>query len=285
MKKHHFPLSPLFIIICLFIGFFVGIKEFVIYFFVVFLHEIAHFFMAKRLGYKLKNAYIMPYGVCLNFDSEIFYGNDEIYIALAGPVFNIFLCLICVCLWWCFPETYYYLDYFCFCNLMLGAFNLIPCFPLDGGRVFVALLSKKHNRQNIIKLSIIVNYFASALLLVLFLTSIFGEINFTYLFIAIFLFSGTVNPEKYSSFSYSILNGNTKKIQKDTQVKIFAVSSSLPLFKIVSRCSKTKFNIVYVVFNTGEVRVLSEINLANLCSKYPVGASIDTIRQTSIKID
>ena len=119
------------------------------------MHELAHFFIAKKLGYKLNKLYVMPYGICLNYKENIISNNDEIIIALAGPIINLIFCCVCVALWWLFPETYYYLDYFCFCNLVLAVFNLMPCFPLDGGRVFVAIISKYYDREKVYNISII----------------------------------------------------------------------------------------------------------------------------------
>ena len=278
MKRIKFSLSFLFILTCILIGFFVGIEEFLIYFAVVILHELAHFFVASRLGYKLKNIHILPYGVRLDFDGVVFYGNDEINIALAGPLLNIIISILCVAIWWCFPQTYYYLDYFCFCNLVLGLFNLLPCFPLDGGRILLCIVSKNHERQDVIKKTILLNYLISLLLVILFLLSIFSSINFTFLYIAIFLFAGAFNPEKNSKYTPNILMCDYKKVEKGAGVKIIAVSANMPLFKIVSKCSKTKFNIIYVVFSSGEVRVLSENNLANLCNKYAPALSINEIR-------
>ena len=279
MKKLKLPFSPLFIILCLLLGFFIGLKQFLIYFLVVIIHELAHFLVARHLGYCIKNMYVMPYGVCLNFNSEIFYGSDEIKIALAGPLVNIFLSIFSIATWWCFPETYYYLDYFCFCNLVLGLFNLLPCFPLDGGRILLGIFSKKWDREKIFKKTIIFNYALSIILVILFFISIFKGINFTYLYIAIFLFAGCINPNKYSSINPKTIGKNYKKVQKGASIKLIAVSEDLPLYKIVSKFSYYKFNIIYVIFKSGEVRVLSENNIINLCEKYSPTISLAMVKR------
>ena len=283
MKNKRFPLSPIFITFCLLLGFYSGFKNFAIYFLVVIIHEFAHFVVAKKLGYSLKNIYIMPYGVCLNFNNIQFYGNDEIKIALAGPLVNVVLSILCVSIWWCFPETYYYLDYFCFCNLILGLFNLIPCFPLDGGRILICLISKKYDKDKVYKYTVILNYIISLFLLILFAFSIFFSINFTYLYIAIFLFAGTISPERFSKYMPKTLKINPQKIQKGAGIKLFAVGEDMPIFKIVNRCSNIKFNIIYVVFNSGEVRVLSEINIMHMLNKYSSFKTIKEIRKNRSK--
>lgn len=276
MRK--FKLSWLFIVLSISILFFDSIKNFVIYFVVVLLHEFAHYFVAKRLGYKLGKFYIMPYGVCLNYDENVFAGNDEIYIAITAPLFNYFLCILCVAIWWLFPITYYYLDYFCFCNLILATFNILPCFPLDGGRVAVCLLAKVMDREKAIKITYILNYILSFVLVILFVLSIFKQVNFSYMFVAIFLFSGCINPKKYSQYQYLSLASNKNKMYKKAcAVKIFAISSKVMLYKIMAKFSKYKYNVVYVIFPNGAVKVMSENNINNLAIKYSPACSIDDI--------
>lgn len=277
-KKIRLILSPLLIILAILIIYYGNIVQFLTYAFVVSLHELAHFLISKKLGYKLNNLYIMPYGICLNYKDSAIEGSDEILIALAGPFINILLCFISVALWWLFPETYYYLDYFCFCNLVLGVFNLVPCFPLDGGRVLVSLLSKKIDREKAYNISIAFNYVISAILVVLFVSSFFSEVNYTYITLAIFLFSGCINPNKYSNYNYLSLGVNRSKVIKNgTNVKLLAFSSSVPLYKIVSKFSRYKFNIVYVVFASGLVKVLSESNINSLAIKYSPAMTLDEI--------
>lgn len=269
MKKVKYKFSYLFVLLSIAILLFDSVKNFVIYFIVVAIHELSHSFIAKRLGYKLNKFYIMPYGACLNYSNNLFCANDELYISIAGPLVNILICVLCFAIWWLFPTTYYYLDYFCFCNLMLASFNLLPCFPLDGGRVFVFLLSKKIDREKAYKISLSINYIFSFLLIIAFCISCFNQINFSFLFIAIFLFAGTISPNKYTSYDYVSLSADRKNLyKKSCSVKIFAVDSSMALYKIIAKFSKYKFNIIYVIFKNHSIKVYSEININNLAVKY-----------------
>ncbi len=271
-------ISPLFIMLGLAFIIYGELRYFIGYIVAILIHEFAHHITAKKLGYKLGNIYIMPYGICLNYCDNIFYENDEIIIALAGPFVNIAISIFCIAMWWCFPESYYYLDYFCLCNFALGVFNLIPCFPLDGGRILVAGLSKKYDRYNVQKYSILINYIVSFLLVIMFVISIFNAINITYITLAIFLFSGTINPEKYSSYNYLSLSSNRKSvIRMGVSIKLLAVDENLPIYKIISRFAKHKFNIVYVVWENGMVKVLSESNIYNIAQKYPISMSIKQV--------
>ena len=95
-----------------------------VYFLCVAPHEIAHAYVAKRLGYKLQKFSLMPYGVCLNYNTNCFYNNDEILIAIAGPIANISLAILTTALWWIFPTTYALTHQFCFANLVIFMFNI-----------------------------------------------------------------------------------------------------------------------------------------------------------------
>lgn len=283
MKKKRFfkiRFSLILILLCIAILYFDGFIYFAEYALVVALHELAHFVTAKKLGYKLSNFYLMPYGVCLNYDNNVFAGNDEIIISLAGPFLNYLLCVLCVALWWLFPETYYYLDYFCFCNLVLGTFNMLPCFPLDGGRAFTCMLSKTFERSKASKMTLVCNYVISSVLVVAFVISLFFEPNFSFLFVAIFLFCGCINTNKYSNYTYISLGTNRDRIfEKGSKVNIFAIKSNVKLFKIMAKFSKYRFNIVYVVLSNGAVKVLSENNISNLAIKYSPSLSIEEIME------
>lgn len=271
-------LSPLFIILAIIILYFGNFGQFLIYGVVVSIHELSHFFVAKKLGYKLGKLYIMPYGICLNYKESVIESNDEILIALSGPCANFLLCLLCVSLWWLFPITYYYLDYFCFCNLLLGAFNILPCFPLDGGRVFTAIFSKKFDKECVINITFIINYILSCLLFIAFIISAFNVINYSYIILSIFLFAGTIKPNKFSNYNYLSLVVNRNKIlNRGTNVKLLAFNGNVPLFKIMAKFSKYKFNVVYVVLSSGGVKVFSENNINSFAAKYSPTNTINQI--------
>ena len=79
MKKGKFKVSPFLILISVVLLFVSNIKNFIIYLLVICLHEFAHAFIAKKLGYKLKNMYVMPYGVSLSYNETLFSEKDEIF--------------------------------------------------------------------------------------------------------------------------------------------------------------------------------------------------------------
>ena len=143
MEKLKINIHPTFIVFACLLIYFGQALLFFNYLLVIFLHELSHAFIARRLGYNIKNIKLIPFGICLNINSFSITPKDEIKIALAGPITNLFLVLCTVAIWWVFPSTYNYTYIFCYANFITAIFNLIPAFPLDGGRVLLAILKQK----------------------------------------------------------------------------------------------------------------------------------------------
>ena len=258
---------PLFIIFSFFLIFFGGVKLFFIYFLTLILHELGHYFVAKKLGYKLNSIMFMPYGVSLNGKGNIFKKSDEIFIALAGPFVNVLLTLMCVSMWWFFPELYFYTEEFVYANISLGVFNLLPFFPLDGGRLFVAISSFKLDEIKVVKSMKVVSFIGSLLFLSLFIASVFSTINITFLFVATFLLSSSMDGKKnlyYDRLYKFIKNPNSKPLE----VKTYVISKDASLNEIVKLFSGSHYTEVIVVDDNFEiVKTLTESQLMKLLEK------------------
>ena len=139
IKKLH---PSLIILSVIFLIFGYGL-EVLVFLIALFFHELAHGLVAKKFGYSLSNFYLMPYGACLAYEDNIFLEREEIKIALAGPLVNLIISLICIALWWIFPISYAYTYYFVECNFYLALFNFLPCYPLDCGRIIKAVIKNK----------------------------------------------------------------------------------------------------------------------------------------------
>ena len=101
------------------------------YFLALSLHELAHMWVAVKNGYSLKLIKLDIFGLSIELN-EIIDDKDGFRINVAGPVCNLLLCLLCLAFYWLVPTSDFYLNTFCFCNLILAIFNLLPVYPLDG---------------------------------------------------------------------------------------------------------------------------------------------------------
>ena len=268
-----FKLHPLFLVTGLVFIILGQALAFFVYFIVIVLHEFAHVFVAEKLGYNLNKIYLLPFGAMLDINQNFISREDEIKVAIAGPAFNFILTFLCLGLWWIFPETYAYTSFFVFCNIITGLVNLLPCYPLDGGRILVSSLSQKLSRTKALKISYIFNYIFSIIFIILFFINLKIEVNISYALMAIFIFFGTIN-NKFSG-NYSMINLNKNKSVYD--VKSLFVKGDTPLYKIFKHFNSKKFNIIYVQLNNGQIKMITENLVQKYLEKYSFNTKIEEI--------
>jgi Zn-dependent protease/CBS domain-containing protein len=109
-------------------------------------HETAHSLVARRYGIEIKGITLFIFGGVAQMAGEPNRPRAELLMAIAGPLSSLLLsatlfALSAVTEWLDAPQTIgAVLWYLGSLNLMLGLFNLVPAFPLDGGRVLRAAL-------------------------------------------------------------------------------------------------------------------------------------------------
>jgi Zn-dependent protease/CBS domain-containing protein len=126
-------------------------------FFCVLLHEFGHSLVAQRLGIEIHSITLLPIGGTSNLESLPEKPADEVKITIAGPLVNVVLAPIFFgvgLLFGAVPrmpsdlftgigsvgQFFFYLGYL---NVILAVFNLLPAFPMDGGRILRGLLATR----------------------------------------------------------------------------------------------------------------------------------------------
>lgn len=125
-------------------------KVVAISFAVVLLHEICHALAARALGVKTHSIELMPFGGVAQM--EDIRGGAEFLIALAGPVFNLLSAAALIWLGNRFPLYAGDIRPWLQAHMVIGLFNLIPAYPLDGGRMLRALISLLAGRETATRL-------------------------------------------------------------------------------------------------------------------------------------
>lgn len=272
------PIHPTFLLLFLWFILTKNISTFLLFTFVVLTHEYGHYLVAKKCGYKLDSFIIAPYGVNLNYKEMAFDSKDEILIALAGPLVNIILSFLVVSLWWILSNLYNYTSDFVNQSLMLGLFNLLPCYPLDGGRIFIGLISQNMERKKAVKIIYYLNYLFSALLLVLFFITCFFDFNPTLCLCAVFLILGVVDS-KFES-KYQSLSFYKKKIKNFSKPLLLTVDENVCLAQLIKHIEINKFTIFVVNFSNLKTVFLDENNIKLMTLKYPLSQTLkEIIRQ------
>ena len=119
----------------------------------VLLHELGHVFAAQRYGVKTRDVTLWPFGGIASMERMPDKPSEELIVALAGPAVNV--AIAAVLLLWLGPQldtanlakiedpTVSLAAKLAGANIMLVLFNMIPAFPMDGGRVLRALLAMR----------------------------------------------------------------------------------------------------------------------------------------------
>jgi Zn-dependent protease len=126
------------------------------FFMSVLLHELSHSVVAKRLGMTVSSITLFLFGGVSALTEEPKTARDEFRIAIAGPATSFIIAAITGIAFGVFlylgEESSFpgaILGYLAFINLAVGIFNMLPGYPLDGGRVLRSALWARN--RNVIK--------------------------------------------------------------------------------------------------------------------------------------
>lgn len=135
-------------------------------------HEFAHALMARKFGYHTRHITLFALGGVASIQSaNSLPPKEDLWITLAGPLFNIFFLVIFGLLYlWAVSVGSALaapLIILMAVNFLLGVFNLIPGFPLDGGRITMALCHLKWGREKGHRIASYISMFSGALMVIL----------------------------------------------------------------------------------------------------------------------
>ena len=115
-------------------------------FFCVLLHEFGHSLVAMRYGYEIDSITLWLFGGVASFAEMPEDWKQELLIAVAGPIVSIALGVLSYAAFAVLPSALdpvkFVVGYLALTNIVLAVFNMLPGFPMDGGRVLRALLAR-----------------------------------------------------------------------------------------------------------------------------------------------
>ncbi|MEX0301478.1 MAG: site-2 protease family protein [Leisingera sp.] len=206
------------------------------------LHEMSHSVVARRFGVEIKGITLFIFGGVAELGSEPKTAFSEFWIAIAGPLMSFALAfafwLLAQAGWLLAPEMAlnHVFGYLALINLVLAVFNLVPAFPLDGGRIFRAYLwsQSRDLLQATATATRISSYFAYALI-------IFGVVG---------LFSG--NPV---ASLWKVLIG------------VFVLTAAKGTYAQQLQAAAFKGKTVAEMMSHGAITVLPEVSLQQLADE------------------
>lgn len=264
-------IHPIFIL--LFIWFIISgkILSFFSFILVLIIHEFGHYIFAKKFGYKLNKFRLLPFGAELNYSEQLFESRDEVLIAFAGPLFNIIFSVLNVCLWWIFPSLYLITSDLVFESTMLALVNLLPAYPLDGGRILLGLINGRFDRKKSLKFLKILNMFFVIFFIICFIISCLTDYNPTFILMSVFLLSGLLEIESENRYE---LVGLVKKSDKNfRRVVIKNVDYGTRLIDIVRQIEPRR----RTIFLLNNNKIITEDYIMKLSMRYPLDSNINKI--------
>lgn len=238
-------------------------------------HELAHSVTAQKLGYKLNEITLMPFGAVASGDIDGLKLKDQTVVALAGPLFNLAVGIACVAAWWIFPDLYAFTDMIAEANLSMAAINFIPVFPLDGGRVLQSFVSARRGREKSLKICKIIGVAFSVLLAAAFVLTCFNRMNLSILFFAAFVFFGALSCKKENRY-VKVFSGETERsLLKGAAVKHFAVDGKIPVKKLFFMLDGDGFNVIDVYKGDKLVKRLSQFDIKKITERADIYSPLD----------
>lgn len=244
INKYSIP----YIIILILLGF---KGNFILAFILAMLHEFIHYVAAVLLGFEGFNIEILPIGTVLNLENfEYASLKQDFIISISAPLFNIlmgiFFCLIKI------KIDNYFIDYMIKANFSLGFFNLIPAFPLDGGRVLKDVLLKrriyKTATNTMILISIIIGFIMMSIYIFLFINGEGKNINVG-IISGFIIISSLKEKERIPYIIMGDLVKKKNKFFKNGYIENVGISVyyKTELIKALSMVVKNKYNIFTVL--------------------------------------
>jgi Zn-dependent protease len=115
-----------------------GLMASLLFFVSILLHELGHAVVALKNGLRTRSITLFIFGGVAQLEGEPRDGRAEFWMAAAGPLVSLGLAglfHVCASLPFLGPSTVAVAEYLALINLMLALFNLVPAFPMDGGRL------------------------------------------------------------------------------------------------------------------------------------------------------
>lgn len=224
------------------------------------LHELSHFLIAKKLGYYPKKIHLTFFGASLE-GSDDFVLEDEIKIVLAGPIFNFCVIIFCYLMFWFHPESYNFLNDILLANWSIFLFNFLPIYPLDLGRILLAIFSKKYSRKDALEKTKNISFYFLMAMFILFLITVFFEYDFSLGFVCVNLAGLVFSNGKDTSYKRQLfarkkfIRLSKGLIERTIYVKDGEKDYSL--FKFIDDYHFVKF--VFLDDNLNEIKTMNEV--------------------------
>jgi len=245
-------------------------------------HELTHVFIARRMGVRVSEVELLPFGGVARMDKELTLNpRRELYVAAAGPMCNVALFLAGLAFknygWWSGDLLVFFLR----CNIMLAGFNLLPALPLDGGRIYRAYLARREGFRSATYRTALLGQVFGAVIFVLGVTGVFLHVNgLDVVFVGLFLFYAAAREKKAGSYLFiRHLAQKKEELYREgvLPARTLATLETSRLVDVVRPFVPDKFHLVVLLDKGGRFEgVIGEVEIIDALltkgANIPVGA-------------
>lgn len=222
--------------------------EVVALFVLVIIHELGHLTAAWSFGWRTTALELLPFGGVARTDEwGTVPAREEIVVALAGPFHNVMMVLAGYLFFLCGLWTEEWTAFFVKGNAMLALFNLLPIYPLDGGRILQALLSYILPYRRCLDWSLKGSLLLSFVLLFLGLFGPDGAVHLNLVIVALFLCHANWVALKQREWQYMrfLIQRRDRPLVGVRKVRM-PVSSDDLLLTVLRRWNKEVYHVLEV---------------------------------------
>ncbi len=200
-------------------------------FFCVVLHEYGHALTARRYGVGTKDIVLLPIGGVARLDKLPEKPVQELLVAAAGPLVNIAIAiLLSPYFFWISMDSVQkemvegegivsttFVPYLISLNIMLALFNLLPAFPMDGGRILRSLLAIRLGREKATKIAAIVGQIFAVAFVV---ASIYPLQSPVFALLGVFIFFSALQEYRSIKSEEALKKVTVKEVMKTDFTKL-----------------------------------------------------------------
>jgi Zn-dependent protease/predicted transcriptional regulator len=261
-------------------------------FFCVLLHELGHALAARRYKIQTKDIMLLPIGGLARLENIPEDPKQELVIAVAGPLVNVGIAIFLFVILQIFPigispediseddfagiSQFTFLPMLLILNIVLAVFNMIPAFPMDGGRVLRAFLSFSMPRTKATKIAAKVGQVIAVGFIII---GIMGG-NFVLMLVAVFVFLAAQSESNFTQ-AKTFLQGY--KVRDVVMHKFNTLHSTEPLSKAIDILLNGQGKDFLVVENGTVAGTLSRNEMIKALSEKGKEATIDSVMNKEVK--
>jgi stage IV sporulation protein FB len=259
-------------------------------FLIVLVHEIGHVVVARSFDIRVREVKLLPFGGVAEIeDAGSIPARQDALIAIAGPLQNVWMGLAawgCGQLGWWDPE---WAAYVWKANLMIGLFNLLPIYPLDGGKLLQAAFSYGFNYYSMMKWTSRISIVLSTLMIGFAISTAFWPSNGIQLnLLVVGLFLWLTNWTYYRNIPYLFVRFlmhrdrvAVRTIARGSLARPIIVNIKQPIIGVVRLLWREQYHLIYLMELEGRiVKVVPEKEVVDrfLIERDPNRAVIELFR-------